>query len=70
MRKKELAERLAEQTRQTEGAAADVLDDAINGVIKNLKSPRHRQQPKPNALERLIEEADCKRDAKGRCAKS
>ena len=70
MRKKELTEKLAQQTKQTDSAAADALDDAITGIIKNLKSPRHRQQPKPNALERLIQEAASRRDAKGRCAKS
>jgi hypothetical protein len=70
MRKKELAETLARETGQTESAAADALDETIHGVIKRMKNPRHRQTPKPNALERLIEKADCAPDEKGRSAKS
>ena len=69
MKKRELARKLAEQTRQTESAAADELDDAIHSVIKGLKNTR-RQQTRPNALERLIEEAECAPDVKGDCAKS
>lgn len=67
MKKKDLAQRLAEETRTTESAAADALDDAIHGVIRNLKHSRPRQ-PKPNALERLIKEADCSPARKGHCA--
>ena len=65
MRKKELAERLAQQTQQSESAVADQLDEAIHGVLKGL---RHRKSPKPNALQRLLEEADGMPDGKGRHA--
>jgi hypothetical protein len=67
MRKKDIAERLAQQTKKTAGAAADELDDAISSVLKNL---RHRQRPAPNALQRLIEEAKPEPGKKGRHAKS
>jgi hypothetical protein len=67
MKKKDLAARLAKQTRQTEGAAADALDQAIHGVLKGI---RRRENSKPNALERLLEEAKCESEEKGRHAKS
>ncbi len=66
MKKKELAARLAKQTRQSKGAAADELDQAIHSVLKNLRDPEHQ---KPNALQRLIEEASVRRVA-GRNPKS
>jgi hypothetical protein len=67
MRKKELAERLAKQTQQSEGAAADQLDEAIYRVLKNL---RHPESPKPSALQRLLEEANRTPGEKRRQAKS
>ena len=63
MEKKELAERLAEEAKVPPSAAADELDNAIHGVIKNL---RNRKTSHPNALQRLIGEANCSPDGKRR----
>lgn len=54
MRKKEIAERLAEQTDNTPSAAADALDEAITAVLKNIRAGQHNGS---NALQRLIDEA-------------
>ncbi len=70
MRKKELAEKLALETKQNEGAAADVLDDVLHRIIKKLRSPHSRQQQKSNALEKLIDEAGCAPNVKGQVAQS
>ncbi len=67
MQKKELAEKIAEQTKVPPGAAADELDQAIHDVVNNL---RKRESRKPNALQKLIEEAKCPPAEKRRNAKS
>lgn len=76
MHKKELTERIARAAHVSPGAAADQLDDAIHGFLKNL---RRKEHPRPNALQRLIQEANCAPESrtaplavpeKGRHAKS
>lgn len=67
MEKKELAERIAAQTKVPAGAAADELDQAIHDVVNNL---RKRESGRPNALQRLMEEAKCPPLEKRRKAKS
>lgn len=47
-------------------AAADELDTALHHVIRNL---RNRERLRPNALQRLMEEAGCSADPKQRHAK-
>lgn len=54
MKKKDLAERIARETRLSAGRAADELDDAIHRVLKSLRS---QNRPRATALERLLEEA-------------
>jgi hypothetical protein len=56
MKKKDLAELFAKETKLPAGAAADELDDALHSV---LKSRRHNERPKVTALERLLREAKC-----------
>jgi hypothetical protein len=67
MKKKDLAARLAQQTQQSEGAAADALDLAIHDVLRNMRHPEH---PQKNALQRLLEEAKVASVKKGRNARS
>jgi nucleoid DNA-binding protein len=67
MNKKELAQKIAEQTNVTPGEAADELDQAIHDVLNNLRGRRRRS---PTALQRLIEEAKAPRVPKRRNAKS
>ena len=67
MKKKELTELMAEQAHLAPAEAADELDNAIHGVLKNM---RKHGPSRPNALQRLINEADCAPDGKGKRATS
>lgn len=67
MQKKELTARLAKAARVSPGVAADELDGVIHDFLTNL---RRKDPPRPNALERLIQEANCAPEEKGRHAKS
>lgn len=63
MEKKHLAERLAETAKLSPAEAADQLDAVLHNVLKRMRGSGAR--PRPNALQRLIEEARRVRDGSG-----
>lgn len=67
MKKKDLAERLAQTAKVPPALAADELDSAIHSVVKSM---RKHGPSRPNALQRLILEGNCALDPKGQRASS
>jgi hypothetical protein len=63
MEKKHLAQRLAETAKLPPAEAADELDTVLHNLLKRMRSSA--ANPRPNALQRLIQEARPARDGSG-----